>query len=100
MVLDENFKVDVVTDDGDKKTVALNEHFVVLKGSLCHPAYLIDPAEEKYFLLSNGSLKLFHFEGEQESVLLFSEYCLMKGVSTSQVPLHVIVTTNNNIFLE
>jgi hypothetical protein len=85
MVVDGNFKVEIVNEDDDKKTVALNEHYVVWKESLCHPAYLLDPAEEKYFFLSNGSLKISHFEGELESLLPFSEYCLMKDVSISQL---------------
>jgi hypothetical protein len=80
-VPDGSFEVDVVSKNDDVRKVALNEHYVIWKESLCPLAYLIDPLEEKYLFSSNGSIKMSHFEGELESVLLFTEYCLMKDVS-------------------
>lgn len=83
MIPDGNFKVEIVSEDDVKKTVALNEHYVVWKESLCPVAYAMDPEEEQYLFSSNGSLKILHYEGELETVLLFSDYCIMQDVSVT-----------------
>lgn len=76
-----NFKLDVVISQDDKNTVALDEHFLVWRESLCEFPSLIDPTEEDYLFLSNGSLKIIVFEGELETALPFSEYCLLEDAS-------------------